>query len=460
MVDAVRSLLETLGHRISSSEHERLLNIALDMQTRRTAILRMGVGKQMSTDVEEVGAQDGSRAQVNVQAISQGHGRGQGIRLIHQVYGVFGDKEPMSSLFETSHRRWKEIARCMSAHYHLWNAEEMEALVKQRYPQHWDMYCSVRYPIMRCDIGRLLILHAFGGLYADLDTMPNRGWYEEARFALARVKDPKKNGLSSKEKRNLAQGSLARERAASVHLEMKVIVGTRGNDIFLRWVDHMDKEIVSKPYAEANSYWRNARMRYVHNTTGPRSMNRFLHLPINTKILQTLKFLESNHCTNAETPIAVEKRCFDVLSYESDSYLTKAHEIHVPVGTGHHPLPALPKPRRLRLKTASDVAIVTNVEHAERLETHVQIQQQAHSQGNTHVHKGTQCDLLPSQPTSTDGNVFEKQRLEEELKVHRDRETQIKTFFKEYRRGSATKLVIQDMPRELAKWLVADGYVK
>ena len=156
----------------------------------------------------------------------------------------------------------------------------------------------------------------------------------------------------------------------------------------------------------------------------------------------------------------MEKRCFDVLSYESDSYFTKAHEIHVPVGAGDHPLPALPKPRRLRFKAASYVAIVTNVEHAERLETHVQIQQQAHSQGNTHVHKGTQCDSLPSQPTSTDGNVLEKQRLEEELKVHRDRETQIKTFFKEYRRGSATKLVIQDMPRELAKWLVADGYVK
>ena len=63
----------------------------------------------------------------------------------------------------------------MSAHYHLWIADEVESLVKQRYPQYWDMYSSVRYPVMRCDIGRLIIILAYGGLYADLDTKPIDG---------------------------------------------------------------------------------------------------------------------------------------------------------------------------------------------------------------------------------------------------------------------------------------------
>ena len=62
------------------------------------------------------------------------------------------------------------------------------------------------------------------------------------------------------EQSNLPQGFLAGKRVASVHLEMEVIVGTRGNDIFLRWVDHMGTQIAIKSYAEANSYWRNTRM--------------------------------------------------------------------------------------------------------------------------------------------------------------------------------------------------------
>ena len=104
------------------------------MQTRRTSILRSGVGNQLPINVEEVGAQDGSRDQVNVQALGQGQGRAKGVRFVHQVYGVFGDNKPMSSLFETSQSRWKDVARSMSAHYHLWNANELEALVKQRSP--------------------------------------------------------------------------------------------------------------------------------------------------------------------------------------------------------------------------------------------------------------------------------------------------------------------------------------
>ena len=40
---------------------------------------------------------------------------------------------------------------------------------------------------MRADIGRLLILHSYGGLYSDLDVMPNRSWYPQYAFSLPRV---------------------------------------------------------------------------------------------------------------------------------------------------------------------------------------------------------------------------------------------------------------------------------
>ena len=363
MVEAVRSLLETLSPRIEACERDRLVQVALDMQTRRTAILRTDFGNHMVIDVEREGAQVGSRHREDVLAPSQAHRLGSGVRAVHQMYGVFGDDKPMNSLFETSRKGWKDVARSMSARYHLWNAHELEALVKQKYPQYWDMYRSVRYPIMRCDIGRLLILHAFGGLYADLDILPNRGWYEQADLALARVKDPKKTGQSAKGKYQMAKGPEAMN--PFFYLEMEVIVGTRGNDIFLRWVDHIATEIANKPYAETNSFWRNARMRYVYNTTGPMSMHRFLRESENAPMLKNLKALECNHFKDALKLSAAEKRCFDVLSYESNSYFTKEHEIHVPVGEGDMQIPEFGRSRRLQSKTPAAEAIVQETKHAE-----------------------------------------------------------------------------------------------
>ena len=96
---------------------------------------------------------------------------------VHQIYGLFGDGKPMSQRFEDSRDAWSACAGRMGARYHLWNAAEVETLMRTRYPQFWDTYQRVRYPVMRADIARIAILHAYGGLYADLDTMPNRQSY-------------------------------------------------------------------------------------------------------------------------------------------------------------------------------------------------------------------------------------------------------------------------------------------
>ena len=93
----------------------------------------------------------------------------------------------MLEVFRRSQRRWREAAFGMGAQYHLWTADELETLIKRRYPEHWAMYCDVRYPVMRCDIGRLAILHSYCGLYADLDILPNREGYAQTRLALTRV---------------------------------------------------------------------------------------------------------------------------------------------------------------------------------------------------------------------------------------------------------------------------------
>ena len=97
-------------------------------------------------------------------------------------------------------------------------------------------------------------------------------------------------------------------------------------------------------------------MRYVYHTTGPRSMKRFLSLPSNRHIVATMKYLELNDFKQAAYLTTNDKRCFDVITYESNSYFTKLHEILIPVGPGDKALPAIPMPKRLRFKCADQNA--------------------------------------------------------------------------------------------------------
>jgi mannosyltransferase OCH1-like enzyme len=90
----------------------------------------------------------------------------------------------MSELFQRSKAAWQQVAADMGATYILWSADEIDTMVREHYPQIWDMYTTVRYPIMRADIGRVAILHRYGGLYSDLDVFPNRSEFEQAWLAV------------------------------------------------------------------------------------------------------------------------------------------------------------------------------------------------------------------------------------------------------------------------------------
>ena len=450
MVEAVSNLLEALKKKVSDSEQKRVLRMVADMQSQCVlidspqAVLLQADSPQAvivhADSPQALPMEADSPQAVSVQAPSQGNGLGTTVTIVHQIYGLFGDDKPMSLLFETSHSRWKEVARRMKAHYHLWGASELESLVKQRYPQYWDTYCNVRYPVMRCDIGRVLILHAFGGLYADLDTMPNREWYEQARLAVARVEDPKKqkDGLSAK------------------YFEMEVLVAERGNGILLDWVNHVCKEILSKPYHQAKSFWFNAKMRYIYNTTGPKSMSRFFHRQSNAQELHNLKFLECNHFRGADKLSVDEKKKFDVISYESNSYFTKAHDIEVPVGAGDADLPMKFMLKRIRCKTdTSSVAapaIDKQVEHpALALPDRHSRDQQANSEDRG---RGSSSSHAPLNDVA-----FDKQWLEEQLQIHRARDNQLKNFFYEHRNSVSTKVVVSQMSEELTDWLIADSLI-
>ena len=98
--------------------------------------------------------------------------------IIHQMYGLFKDNKAMPTLFEDSMQRWRQVARNMGAKYHLWNADEVDALIKQRYEWLWQTYRDALFPLMRVNIARFAIVQHYGGMCVDLDVFPNYRTYE------------------------------------------------------------------------------------------------------------------------------------------------------------------------------------------------------------------------------------------------------------------------------------------
>ena len=140
------------------------MNVAAAIQERRAANLPTRAMGSQPIQASDPAPQPRTASGSESPAPSQASCPENAVCCVHQIYGLFGDDKPMSKLFQTSNRMWKEVAAGMGAQYHLWNAAEVESLVKQRYPEFWDMYRGVRYPIMRADIGRLVVLHNYGGM--------------------------------------------------------------------------------------------------------------------------------------------------------------------------------------------------------------------------------------------------------------------------------------------------------
>ena len=254
---------------------------------------------------------------------------------VHQIYGLFRDDKPMPALFQQSRDRWQQVATDMQAHYHLWSADEVDTLVREHYSKYLPMYLDARYPVMRADIGRVAILHRYGGLYADLDVMPNRPAYQQATLAVSIV--PDKN-------------------PGRHYLDMELLIARAGNPILLAWLDHMGEEITTKPYTNKNSFWFGAKMRYIYHTTGPHSMARFLRLPANKDVYAKLVHVSLNRPVQEGEPAltSTQKRLYEAISYHSCSYLTKAQSVSAVVSEHSVDLPSPPARIRVRAKSHAD----------------------------------------------------------------------------------------------------------
>ena len=236
------------------------------------------------------------------------------VPFVHQIYGLFRDGKPMSDLFVESQRRWKQCAASMGVPYHCWTADEVDHLMSTYYKDYWDMYKNVRYPVMRCDIGRIAILHRFGGLYSDMDVLPNRFEYKHSELSVCSVPPGQKpDGTYQKG-----------------FLDMEVLIAAPGNPFLMDWLKHMKTQIERIDYSKG--VYVNRRMRYIYHTTGPRGMEHFFKSGDNKEYAQAkIGHIQCNRFMDYSILTPSQKQEYDVLTQRSNSYFTSEFKVDKPV---------------------------------------------------------------------------------------------------------------------------------
>lgn len=89
-------------------------------------------------------------------------------RIIHQTW----KDEQIPDKWMKGHKAW--LREHPGYWYVLWRDVDLEQLIQLAYPWAWETYVNLKYNIQRVDFGRMFVLHAYGGVYSDLDLSPKR----------------------------------------------------------------------------------------------------------------------------------------------------------------------------------------------------------------------------------------------------------------------------------------------
>jgi mannosyltransferase OCH1-like enzyme len=97
-------------------------------------------------------------------------------KIIHQIwFGTIPNKRSAKKAYKSlkSYRDSWLIKNPNWCHME-WNKDFCIQFVKSFYPEHQEMFKNYIYEIQRCDAVRYLLLHRYGGWYADMDYYCNR----------------------------------------------------------------------------------------------------------------------------------------------------------------------------------------------------------------------------------------------------------------------------------------------
>ena len=215
--------------------------------------------------------------------------------IIHQIYGLFDDGKDMSELFKIGSNKWKEYCDKNNHIYKLCDKQQIEELVNT-YTNIKNYYNDVKYPIMKCDIARFLVLYQFGGMYVDLDVMPNKDVIniDPTTLALCKYMNKKED------------------------CDIEIIYSPKQNFNLWEYVAlYVPSQIKEKDEIDIYEIWK---IRYVFNTTGPNSFRRYLKKKkVEYNIIPTIH-LEKDEKYGIDVSEIYDIQNIDCLSYFSLSY--------------------------------------------------------------------------------------------------------------------------------------------
>lgn len=92
-------------------------------------------------------------------------------KIIHFIWIDFKDELNKNTIIPKKYIDNIESCRKLNPDFEIkiWNGYDCYFFVKKYFPEYFDMYNNLKYPIQKCDIVRLMIVYIYGGIYSDVD---------------------------------------------------------------------------------------------------------------------------------------------------------------------------------------------------------------------------------------------------------------------------------------------------
>lgn len=97
-------------------------------------------------------------------------------KIIHQT--APRDRSKWKKEWVTCHDTWKKYFPSGEYVHIMWYDEDLDNFIKKEYPWFYPVYEKYDVNIKRIDIARYFILYKFGGIYADMDYMCTKNFYD------------------------------------------------------------------------------------------------------------------------------------------------------------------------------------------------------------------------------------------------------------------------------------------
>lgn len=98
-------------------------------------------------------------------------------KIIHQTAPT--KVEEWHSIWFDCQESWFKHHPASDFHYIMWTDERIDELVRNQFPELFDMYIDLPIHILKIDFVRFLILYVHGGIYADMDMYCYKNFHDE-----------------------------------------------------------------------------------------------------------------------------------------------------------------------------------------------------------------------------------------------------------------------------------------